>query len=106
MYILLNTKEALAVFNQINLEALVLYLQDRVGEYCKSWQGLSKREQECMDFLVRGFSAKHIAKQLEVSPKTIEFHIANIKHKFGVHNKMELINKVFIDLSKAALPSQ
>lgn len=56
---------------------------------------LSKRETEIVKYTIRGKSAKIIAKILEISPRTVEQHLENIKLKLGVSSKAELIEKVF-----------
>ncbi len=56
---------------------------------------LSKRESECLYHLMRGKSAKHIANRLNISAKTVEFHVSNIKIKMDCHSKAELIDKCF-----------
>lgn len=56
---------------------------------------LSEREVTCLKFLVKGCSAKMIAHQLNLSVRTIEHHLENIKFKFNVHSKPDLIGKAF-----------
>ena len=55
---------------------------------------LSKRELECLKYLTMGNTSKMTAKLLGVSPRTIECHIENIRTKFNVHSKYELLSKV------------
>lgn len=52
---------------------------------------LSPREQQIMRKVVEGDTTKQIAAELNLSPKTVENHRANLMKKLGVHNKMELI---------------
>jgi DNA-binding CsgD family transcriptional regulator len=47
-----------------------------------------------MRYLIRGNTAKVIAKKLNISPRTVEMHINNIKIKLGVKSKSELIDKI------------
>ena len=56
---------------------------------------LSKREAQCIYYLLRGQSAKEIAKNLRLSPRTVESFIDTIKRKTGIHNKTKLIEKFF-----------
>ena len=52
---------------------------------------LTERESECLFYLLRGKSTKFIANILNISCRTIEFHIDNIKAKFSCRSKSELI---------------
>lgn len=54
---------------------------------------LSKREIECLHHTIQGKSAKIIGFELDISQRTVEEHIANIKAKLGVRTKTELIYK-------------
>lgn len=53
---------------------------------------LSKRENEVLAHLARGKTAKAIGMQLNLSRRTIEHHIANIKYKTNCNSRAELIN--------------
>lgn len=52
---------------------------------------LTSREQEVMRMLAEGLSAKAIAEQLYISPKTVENHRANIMNKLELRSAMELV---------------
>jgi len=54
----------------------------------------SKREKECLYYLVRARSSKEIAKSLGLSYRTIEYYIDNIKEKMNVNSRAELIDKL------------
>ena len=58
---------------------------------------LTKREKECLYYLVRGKYAREIATILNISRRTTEHHIASIKMKLNVNSKSELIEKVIDD---------
>lgn len=58
---------------------------------------LSPRQQECLFYLIRGQTAKQIAKQLGCSHRTVEAHIDHIKNKFKCTTKGDLINMAFED---------
>ncbi|CDZ78385.1 DNA-binding transcriptional activator UhpA [Legionella massiliensis] len=58
------------------------------GEY-----NLNKRETESLFYLMRGYTAKEIAQRLGLSPKTIEYHIEQLKNKLGCSKKSELVEK-------------
>lgn len=58
---------------------------------------LTSRESECLFYTIRGKTAKDIARILNISAKTVEYHMEQIKTKLGCYNKSELIAKA-IDL--------
>lgn len=55
---------------------------------------LTQREKECLDLSIKHFTAKQIAKKLAISHRTVEEHLANLKQKFGVLSKKELLQKI------------
>ncbi|MDF2965998.1 MAG: hypothetical protein K0Q51_1386 [Rickettsiaceae bacterium] len=52
----------------------------------------SKREIECLKLLAKGQTLKHIAANLNISPRTAEHHINNIKYKSDIHDRCNLID--------------
>lgn len=52
---------------------------------------LTKREAECIYYLLKGRTYKEIAKILHLSHRTIETYLNNIRHKAGVASKEDLI---------------
>jgi DNA-binding NarL/FixJ family response regulator len=52
---------------------------------------LTDRQREVLVLLAKGRSTRHIAEELDISMKTVEFHKANITRKLGVHTTSELI---------------
>ncbi len=52
---------------------------------------LTRREREIMERLVAGKTNKSIAYELGISPKTVDFHRANILAKTGVNSVVELV---------------
>jgi DNA-binding NarL/FixJ family response regulator len=55
---------------------------------------LTAKEKEMIQHLLEGLSSKEIATKMNVSPRTIETHRANVLSKFGLKNTTELIKKV------------
>lgn len=53
---------------------------------------LSPREMSCIKYLLKGKTAKEIANHLNLSYRTIEYYLENIRSKTGCRNKYELIN--------------
>ena len=54
----------------------------------------SKREAECMVYLLKGKSIKAVAKRLNLSPRTVEYYIENMKKKLDCKTKFDLIDLV------------
>ena len=55
---------------------------------------LTARERIVLAHIVRGASSKEAARSLDVSPRTIEFHRANIMQKLGAKNVVDLVHIV------------
>ncbi|MFN3234583.1 MAG: LuxR C-terminal-related transcriptional regulator [Gammaproteobacteria bacterium] len=53
---------------------------------------LTKREMECFYYILRGYTAKSIATKLNLSVRTVECHLNNVKSKLGCRCKSELID--------------
>lgn len=58
-------------------------------------QALTPREQDVMRGLVRGHPNKTIAYDLEISPRTVEIHRANLMGKLGVASLSEALRIAF-----------
>lgn len=54
---------------------------------------LTTRENECLYYLLAGKSAKQTAAIMNISQRTVEFHLDNIKLKAGCRTKLELLSK-------------
>lgn len=55
---------------------------------------LTDREREVMDHFVEGKNTKRVAMELNISPKTVEFHRANILEKTGMDSMVNLVRQV------------
>lgn len=65
-------------------------------EFCEGgYQYLTRRELQCLFYLAKGYSAKKIAKKFNISPRTVETHVNNLKDKFSVSSKSDLIAACF-----------
>ncbi|MCK9284987.1 MAG: response regulator transcription factor [Rhodocyclaceae bacterium] len=53
--------------------------------------GLTNRELEVLTLIVEGMALKDIAERLNLSPKTVTTHKANLMDKLGIENNAELI---------------
>ena len=55
--------------------------------------GLTPRELEILQHIVAGKSNKEIASELNVSERTIKFHVSSLLSKFKVHSRLELVRE-------------
>jgi DNA-binding NarL/FixJ family response regulator len=51
---------------------------------------LSRREREVVPLLAVGLSNAEIAKQLFITPKTVEHHVTNILGRLGLRTRTEV----------------
>jgi DNA-binding NarL/FixJ family response regulator len=70
--------------------ALVRDLLDRVDADDEWRELLTPRELEILKLIAEAHSTKAMAEQLVISPKTVERHRANILHKLGMRDRVEL----------------
>jgi DNA-binding CsgD family transcriptional regulator len=65
----------------------------------------SQRETEFASYLLMQFSAREIARKMQLSNKTVEAHIAKLKEKLGCYSKQSLIEILFkLDIVNINLP--
>lgn len=60
----------------------------------KSLPFLTQKEREVIRYVLDGYSNKEIADMMDISPRTIETHRANVLNKFNLKNTTELIKKI------------
>ena len=58
-----------------------------------SFEELSPRQREVMNLVVQGFANKEIARQLNLSPRTVENYRAWVMEKMGAVNLADLVRK-------------
>lgn len=63
----------------------------RAGRSVPTPVQLSRREQEVLDGILRSLANKEIAALLNVSERTVKFHVSSLLAKFKVRGRMELI---------------
>jgi len=89
-------------YHQENLQRNAYVLTDRFNRI-----GISKRESECLFYLLRGKSVPEIAKILQLSKRTIESYINHIKTKMDCNTTTELCEKSitlgFLDIIPCSL---
>jgi len=54
---------------------------------------LTKRQEVCLFFLIRGKTMKQISKILDISPRTVEDHVNKIKNNLHCQTKQDIIEK-------------
>lgn len=52
---------------------------------------LTPREHEVLQYLAQGFANKQIAYQLNITERTVKFHLNSIFQKLGAHNRTEAV---------------
>jgi DNA-binding NarL/FixJ family response regulator len=57
--------------------------------------GLSRREKEVVQGLLDNLSNKEIASKLNISERTVKFHVSNLLQKFNVRRRADLIVLAF-----------
>ncbi len=67
--------------------------QYRLGKLFKGTY-FTRREAECMTLILQQASHKQIANKLNLSIRTVEFYILNLKTKLQCASTIELIEKV------------
>ena len=65
-------------------------------------ESLTDREREIVGYLIRGYSSKACARELDISPATERVHRKNIYEKLGVSSQAELLANVFESLLRLA----
>ena len=55
---------------------------------------LTTKEREVIRYVIDGYSNKEIADKMNISPRTVETHRANVLNKFNLKNTTELIKKI------------
>ncbi len=70
--------------------------------------GLSNKEMQCMVYTLRGRTAREASSALNISSKTVEAHLANVREKLDINKKSELFDFAYksglIKLVRSSLP--
>lgn len=65
------------------------------GTTTKTYESLSQREKEVLEWVVKGYSNKEIADKLIISVKTVETHKSNIMEKLRFKTRPELVEYAY-----------
>ena len=63
------------------------------GRSIKASVKLTRREEEVLSGILRSLANKEIAGELNVSERTIKFHVSSLLSKFKVRNRLELMRE-------------
>lgn len=63
------------------------------GHSVKSSVRLTRREEEVLDGILRSLANKEIASELNLSERTVKFHVSSLLSKFKVRGRMELMRE-------------
>jgi DNA-binding NarL/FixJ family response regulator len=63
------------------------------GQSVKSEVKVTRREEEVLRGILRGFANKEIAGDLNLSERTVKFHVSSLLSKFRVRGRMELVRE-------------
>jgi DNA-binding CsgD family transcriptional regulator len=70
------------------------------GAGVSSRVGLSRREKEVVQGLLNNLSNKEIASKLNISERTVKFHVSNLLQKFNVRRRADLIVLAYQESSR------
>ena len=94
---LINNR-AIAVNHQQICKSVIDERASRVERFISSHmlsKRLTPREAQCLELVLKGMSSKEIGLQLDISYRTAERHIENIKIKYGCKNRASLIAMLY-----------
>lgn len=57
---------------------------------------LTKREEQCLQLTAQSWRVERIAKELDISTSTVNFHLQNANKKLGAKNKYQAINLILL----------
>lgn len=85
------SKLILSEFKLINQNGYNKKADDNSNRNSEKSFTFTKREMECLNFLHQGLNNKQIARQLNLSPRTIEEYFNKIKFKMGCKSRLQIV---------------
>jgi DNA-binding CsgD family transcriptional regulator len=52
---------------------------------------LTAREHQVLEFVAQGLSAKEVAQEIDIAPRTVERHIENVRLKIRARNRTHMV---------------
>lgn len=80
---------------EVEKQRFLTMMQDYQAFYPEPAIQLTRRQQECLYYFINGFTAKEIAKELNISYRTVQDYLAIVYQKYGCSTKQELRKKIF-----------
>ncbi|NRB80212.1 MAG: LuxR family transcriptional regulator [Saccharospirillaceae bacterium] len=86
-------------------QSITIYIYDAVIRISSRQQGsslsiqslgITKRQEQCLNWASKGKTAWEIAQILDISERTVIFHLKNISDKLGVSNRQHAIAKAVV----------
>ncbi|KPA90296.1 MULTISPECIES: LuxR C-terminal-related transcriptional regulator [Pseudomonas] len=75
---------------------LIVWHLERLGRMQRIAVDLTPREREVSMHIVKGLTCKEVAKQLQISHRTVEVHRARLMKKLQARNSVELVSKIIL----------
>lgn len=83
-----------ALLSPLVAQKLFKYIQRQTATIDTNHYGLTPREKQVVDELLKGLSYKEIGTVLGISAQTVNDHLKNVYPKMGVRTKAELMRKI------------
>ena len=85
-----TVKEAPIAADRRTLRARRSVRGPRPGRATTGWDSLTRTEQKVVELVAQGLTNREVAKQLFVSPRTVETHLSHVFAKMGVSSRVQL----------------
>lgn len=93
-YICIAIKLPVYISNKVKGILALVKIQNKISfDTISSHLTISKRELQCLYYLIRGYSLKQIAHVLKISSRTAGHHIDSAKNKLNCYHRSDLIEK-------------
>jgi LuxR family transcriptional regulator, transcriptional regulator of spore coat protein len=66
---------------------------------------LTEREQQVLELVAKGLSAKEVAHEIDIAPRTVERHIENVRLKTRARNRTHMVT-IALELGLLSIPEE